>query len=283
MKKNTLFTVALLLISLDIFATFLPNSDLKIERSSKASDIELEERYRPLVKNILELFDQEVISQNANMVFKFDFSSKTVNAFAKRSGINNENWHITFLGGLMRHPALNENIFSAILCHELGHHLGGTPRKSNDHWATVEGQSDYFAANICLKRLLRESSILVPNVSNIPNTVKHHCSLNFPEPELQKICLQTSSVSIDIGKFIYKLKQTRRGRRGKKPSINSRDNTVVKMTLIQHPNAQCRLDTFFEGALCRDGLNNILHGNLNCPDQKIRYHGSRPWCWFAVK
>ncbi|MFN8846422.1 MAG: hypothetical protein ACK5V3_16885 [Bdellovibrionales bacterium] len=42
--------------------------------------------------------------------------------------------------------------FLFIYCHELGHFLGGHPKKSNG-WASTEVQSDYWSAQVCLPQL----------------------------------------------------------------------------------------------------------------------------------
>jgi hypothetical protein len=52
-----------------------------------------------------------------------------------------------------------------------------------------------------------------------------------------------------------------------------------------HPATQCRLDTYFEGALCEKSpmepmSNTDFHGGSCTQDQGARI-GYRPRCWFA--
>ncbi|MFT6630277.1 MAG: hypothetical protein ACJAS4_000213 [Bacteriovoracaceae bacterium] len=274
-------TLLFFLVAFNTQASFLPINKMEIPSINKENDNRLRETYQPIVNELLNLYESTVLSQNAKLIFQFDFSSQTVNAFAKRSGNNNELWHITFLGGLMRHPNLTRNIFAAVLCHELGHHLGGLPKKNPNHWASVEGQSDYFAANECLKKMLNDGTTLSPSINNIKPVIKKNCQLNFKAPSEYKQCLRSAVISEEIGYFIHKMKQSRRGQRGKKPSIESRDNAVASRTLIQHPNAQCRLDTFFEGSLCSDYYRSNGKQNPNCLDSDLLYEGSRPKCWYS--
>ena len=57
-------------------------------------------------------------------------------------------------GGTPRHKTMTLDGLTMIICHELGHHLGGGPRRSELYpWSAAEGQSDYFAGSVCLKRL----------------------------------------------------------------------------------------------------------------------------------
>jgi Zn-dependent protease with chaperone function len=52
-------------------------------------------------------------------------------------------------GGLARDPLVTKDGFSAVICHEIGHHIAGAPRKGFS-WASNEGQADYFATTKCL-------------------------------------------------------------------------------------------------------------------------------------
>jgi len=69
-----------------------------------------------------------------------------VNATARR---DKDEWIIEVYGGLLTHPAIGENELLLILCHELGHHLGGAPTASRGGWASCEGQADYWSAKNC--------------------------------------------------------------------------------------------------------------------------------------
>jgi hypothetical protein len=66
-------------------------------------------------------------------------------------------------------------------------------------------------------------------------------------------------------------------------SLDTPDKTVVKELVTMHPSAQCRLDTYFQGALCDKPLKNkISKRNPNskafCSDKS--QVGTRPLCWF---
>lgn len=77
-----------------------------------------------------------------------NWPSGTVNAYADRLG--NE-CRVEMMGGFGRFSGMTKGAVVAVLCHEVGHHMGGDPKYSR-HWASCEGQSDYFAQS-CLSKL----------------------------------------------------------------------------------------------------------------------------------
>ena len=67
---------------------------------------------------------------------------------------------IVVWGGMISHPKMNPATFYLLLCHELGHFLGGPPLKSRTGWSSTEGQSDYYSAASCVKDLGIEIKII---------------------------------------------------------------------------------------------------------------------------
>lgn len=153
---------------------------------------------------------------------------------------------IDMFGGLARYKGMTQNGFLMVACHELGHHLGGAPRYGhNTDWAAVEGQADYFATLRCMKALGKSSS----------------------------------AGSLVLAKVLADLAGDAA------PSRGTRDGSVRMSILESHPPAQCRLDTYDMGRVCR------ATGDLSMADPKpgtcfdyptaTTYgSGSRPRCWF---
>ena len=110
-------------------------------------------------------------------------------------------------------------------CHEIGHHLGGTPQMAiADQIFSTEGQADYYATGICLKKVWPQAT----------------------GTRLKKVSLVAAKTLASV--------------MGEKaPSAKTPDRHVVKETLAEHPNTQCRLDTMLAGI----------------------ENQSRPRCWFA--
>lgn len=66
-------------------------------------------------------------------------------------------YSMMILAGTTRIKDFTQDAYAALVCHELGHVLGGYPKQSIPHaeWASSEGQSDYFAASVCLPRYFK--------------------------------------------------------------------------------------------------------------------------------
>jgi len=68
---------------------------------------------------------------------------------------------IMILGGMTRIDEMTKDAYAAIVCHELGHILGGAPHQTipSAEWSSAEGQSDFFAASVCLPRYFKSLNI----------------------------------------------------------------------------------------------------------------------------
>lgn len=98
-----------------------------------------------------------------------------VNAVATRTG---NLWEIHVYGGLLQHPELTDDEVLLVLCHELGHHLGGAPLASRTGWAASEGQADYWSGQNC-GHLLRS-----PHQTALRLTQMYASSAMQPTPDL---------------------------------------------------------------------------------------------------
>lgn len=197
------------------------------------------------IRKVQSAYAAEVAAMGATLRINNLWSDGTVNAQAYRRG---SVWYVDAFGGLARYPGMTKNAFIAVLCHELGHHLGRAPRYDrNTDWAATEGQSDYFATLRCMKKLGISSAI--------PS-------------------LALATVLADLG-----------GER--KPSRSTRDASRVSRTYESHPDAQCRLDTMDAGRSCRASgpLSNSNPRQGTCHNYDAAGNpigsGNRPRCWYA--
>jgi hypothetical protein len=71
------------------------------------------------------------------------------------------------------------------------------------------------------------------------------------------------------------------------PEFNTPDMSQVKRTDDAHPEAQCRLDTYFAGATCDKDFNeNVSETDptvATCSEEKGDKASFRPRCWYAPK
>lgn len=197
-------------------ACFPPNDkwiaeDVTTSNVSKAA-------FKSAISIVQKAYAPEVARNGGKLVINNMWSDGTVNSQAYRRG---NTWYVDAFGGLARFHSMTKAGYIAVLCHEVGHHLGGYPKYDrNTDWASVEGQADYWATLECMRRV---------------------------DPSDSMAASQTlANVLAELGGEPM-------------PSINTPDESVVSETYEDHPGAQCRLDTYYDGYKQTD----------------------RPRCWFA--
>lgn len=144
---------------------------------------------------------------NEKMTLKFETLDSGVNAEIVKTVSGPV---ITVLGGMIRHPLMSKNVLSLLLCHELGHYLGGPPLKSRNGWSSTEGQADYYAGEKCAREL----------------------GLN--EEEFFESALMLTRIYAEVTREGY-------------PQLDKCDESIVQRTFYGYPKVQCRLDTMIAG------------------------------------
>lgn len=262
----------------------LPENDLSFPVSDDKSSAAPQEFQ---VRRVLERFEkavQPMVSQYLKKTLKIelDWENPRVNASATRDEKNNP--VIILYGGMARHPELSPDGLLGILCHELGHHLGGAPKKKRGmsekrSWASAEGQADYFAANKCLPLIFNHPTETV-NLDALSDkkqvdNAETRCG-NDP------VCARIALSGLSMAKVFASLKTFY-----EKPSLDLSDQTQVHKTNFGHPYPQCRLDTVVAGALCSvppsqpfDGLDPYIGACYREKDELSKVAGERPRCWF---
>lgn len=271
-------------------AKFLPDNDLHLEDSlikiatidqtafNDAID-EAEDYYGPL-------FASEF---GATLQINRLWSNSTVNASASRSG---STWIVNMYGGLARRSEVTKDGFALVICHELGHHVGGYPFYSGN-WAASEGQSDYFATLSCARELWRDDTSINASYRNTVNAyAKELCDSVWSSEADQNLCYRTMMGGKSLADLLSALG-------GTSSDFEDPDTSVVSSTQTSHPAGQCRLDTYMAGALCDDSWDaTVIPGNqgsnsTSSEQQSVQYtcsltedyagytEGTRPTCWFA--
>ncbi len=277
---SLLLTSSLFACTQDASQGFVPENDLKITVSQKRFGGLSEEQFNKALDSVEHVYAPIVASAGGklNIVRKWD--DATVNAYAQRMG--NE-WRVSMFGGLARHETITEDGMALVVCHEIGHHLGGAPKKSSawsNPWASNEGQADYFATMKCLRRVwMSEDNASIISTMTIPAPLTAGCMKQWKDKTDQAICIRGSMAGDSVARLFAAL--------SKDPApaqFNTPDAKVVAKTDDNHPATQCRLDTYFQGAMCEIPFNQdftndsevtgACHGSTG---QKI---GTRPLCWF---
>lgn len=195
--------------------------------------------------NMLNKFEQFWNPQLALRGQKLDIKRKwadgTVNADTYPEGMNIV---INAYGGFPRYPGMTIDAYQLVICHELGHHLGGAPHYSDAMWASVEGEGDYFSTLVCAKVMGMSAA-------------------------------RIRAAAIVLSKSLARMSGDRI------PSPSTPDRSVVRRTDENHPGAQCREDTLLNGLACpyKGPLSN-RDPRVNSCYNYLSGVGVRPRCWF---
>lgn len=199
----------------------------------------------------------------------------------------NNTAYLVLAGGLARFPGLTADGLALIACHEIGHNLGGLP-SYNDGISSTEGEADYFATTKCLRRVFAlgdtfgtlnrlvytKSFLLDPFAQRL-------CEQNFASPLDKAICVRTSMAAKSVATVFAGLSGL------PLPRFSTPDRRIAPFAIADHPPAQCRLDTYLQGALCGASIQETFSlGNVSkgaCTPEKGYKTGFRPLCWFSLK
>lgn len=278
---KSLVAMCLLLNSAIALAEFMPSNKLHLEINTAPTMTEAqfnaqidkaEAFYKPLVK------DTYNRAYTVNRLWNDD----TVNASAYQQGAK---WYINMYGGLARR--VTQDAFLAVICHETGHHLGGFPFTGYASWAANEGSADYFATQNCL-RVLLEGEDNGTYAAAIPAFPKAKCDAAWSALDDRNLCYRVMLAGKNLADLLS----------DSTAKYDTPDPSRVNKTNNNHPQGQCRLDTYMNGALCKAVFDkDIIPGkdlgnqrNSRAAEQESAKYtcsvfngdkvGLRPNCWF---
>lgn len=219
-------------------------------------------------------------AQGLSFVINRLWTDETINASAQPDPMNQRRRIINMYGGLARHETITMDGFYLVACHEAGHHLGGAPKIMG--WASNEGQSDYFATTKCLRKIfLNDNNTSIIAGKTIPATLRAKCSDSFSAPNDVAICIRITLAGYSVANLFKVL-----SRGTQEPSIDTPDTSTVMRTNDRHPATQCRLDTYFQGSICKVGhdvdVDNSDQNKGMCTAQNGHTTGLRPRCWYKA-
>lgn len=236
-----------------LFATTLSFGTSPREISFEDVIKEIVSTYAPLLKSIG--FD-----------LKYDWTMDS-QSYAKRVG------NTLYL--VMTNPGreFTNDAQAVVVCHELGHHLGGGPLRSGSKWAANEGEAYYFAGAKCLKKIFekqKNSQEIIRKLNVNPDAVKK-CSKVFINPEERAVCIRVAH----SGELYFRTQATIGNL--PLPSISTPDLTISSNANDPlYPSVQCVVDIIFQGALCEIPSDSPK----TCTAETGYKIGMRPSCWF---
>lgn len=147
------------------------------------------------------------IAKNWDIVVRIDPLNPRVNAQINKSGSVAV---IEVWGGMLNQAQMNQDVLTLLLCHELGHLLGGPPLKSRNGWSSTEGQADYYSTAHCARLM------------------------GLGEERFYESAQDLAHIYAKVTGEVY-------------PELRTCDQGVVERTNFGYPSAQCRLDTLVAG------------------------------------
>lgn len=257
---------------------FLPDNNLKIAVGSLEDKGITQAQFNAVMDQAEALYKPVIAARGANLVLKRLWDNNTVNASAQQQG---NSWILNMYGGLARHATITQDGMALVVCHELGHHIGGAPKYGGDDWASNEGEADYFANLKCLRRMFASPagrSFTRPKGGD-EATARAGCEAAWKSSSDRALCTRAAMAGMSVTSLFRVLRN-----QTVLPKFDTPDPTVVTATEDGHPDTQCRLDTYYAGSLCTRGLNEALSETDpavgTCTPAGGQTGGYRPKCWY---
>ena len=284
-KKIAAALSGLLLISICLLAHraavlcdgFLPENDMRIPFDGLNAQSGLNEAaFNRVLDRVQEIYGPIVASKGGKLAINRLWRDAKVNASATQMF---GTWTINMYGGLARHPAITEEGFALVACHELGHHIGGSPKLTKGlarvglgRWATNEGGADYFATLKCMR-------LVAPSVkSEIDAAAAKACDAAYADPQGRAACRAGALAGQSVAGMFQSF------RNGPPVSFTTPNPSIVRVMFDRHPQPQCRLATYFQGALCPKSVaENVSDRDPDagtCTRRQGFLIGLRPRCWY---
>ncbi|MBC7537644.1 MAG: hypothetical protein H7281_02390 [Bacteriovorax sp.] len=258
---------------------FMPENKLNISKDDKETNGMTKEKFEAIVNRVYLAYSPIISAKGATLEMDNNWDDGTVNAYANRTG---STWHVNMFGGLARHPLVTDDGFLLVVCHETGHHLGGAPKMGSifgNNWASNEGQADYFGSLKCMKRVLEkdDNQAIVAKMTIDPDA-KSKCEMVYKSGDEVALCERIAMAGKSLAQLLGDLGGN------SIVAFNTPDQSVVKKTFDAHPQAQCRMDTYFSGSLCDKAYSEDVSDKSPIDGTCIKKDGyavgPRPLCWY---
>jgi hypothetical protein len=185
-------------------------------------------------------------------------------------------FEVVLNGAAFRTPTMTDDGMAFMICHEIGHIIGGDPKYSPGYWPSVEGQASYAASNLCLREFFKDED---NSETKAPLVVTQECSKTYSDREEASLCIRTVMAGYIFAENYrqFKLLPGEFHKEFPPISFEKKDPSEVRETNRSYPSPQCQFDTAFAAALCEKGKNFTVDV-FRDPDQ---FTCTRPRCWYG--
>lgn len=226
------------------------------------------------------IYADKIREQGGNLKFVLSEASGAPNAYAAKKG--EDSWEITVVSSFLNLSHQTIPTLGIILCHEVGHFLGGKPYVVGKQmtaavraWApkkmSAEGQADYFATSECIKNLANQiPDLFVSNkgLLNLPSS--QECRRSYTNEKEIKLCNEILTASHQAILVYQQILDQLSVPNSFFARIQNAASDRTLDLVGEYPELDCRYETFIKGTLCSSL-------NINeCDDLKW----GRPACWF---
>lgn len=282
MKRSILVSVVVAALSVvprtsELCEGFLPQNDMKIPIGSYEAKGISQEQFNQVMDRVEKIYGPEIAARGGRLVLKRLWDNPTVNASAQRMG---NDYVLNMYGGLARHESITQDGMALVVCHEMGHHIGGAPKYGGgNNWASNEGQSDYFANMKCLRRMFADEGASFTRPKGDDAGPRPACEASFQSEADRAMCVRGSMAGMSVTTLFRILR-----RESVIPRFDTPDPAVVSRMYDAHPGTQCRLDTYFAGSVCSASVTDEVDqrdpAKGTCTAASGHSSGLRPLCWY---
>ncbi len=256
--------------------SFLPTNQMKIAVGALGAGGITHAQFDAVMDRMAAIYGPILAKSGKRLVINRLWDDPTVNASAQEQGDQDI---LNMYGGLARHPAITMDGMALVACHEMGHHLGGAPKYGGTDWASNEGEADYFATTKCLHRIFADpGAVAFTRPAGDEAYAAKACAKAYKGAGDRAICTRSAMAGMSVTSLFTDL--------GGDPAahFDTPDPSVVSATNDEHPASQCRLDTYFQGALCTKSWTIGMDDNDPtvgaCSRSQGYTVGVRPLCWY---
>lgn len=193
---------------------------------------------------------------------------------------------VVLSAGLINSDRLTADGLRFTICHEIGHLLGGAPRKNipmesdfpmdqnGFSFISSEGQADYYANLVCFRKIVGKQNHLqqLKKIKRASFLITMCDAVWGKDSDDSLICQRASLGGLNMLVLNHDF-----------PIFFDKPDFTQAEQLVRdaYPSRQCRLDTVFKAALCKSSMDLEMNPLDMTKNECSSSVGERPACWYT--